>query len=73
MENITLFESFLVWLCRNRREFTVSTGIVYGHKMYTRGQFTFVDLDDSVMIQSDSFNYKAVTLDELIKLADAIA
>lgn len=72
MENITLFESFLVWLCRNRREFTVSTGIVYGHKMYTRGQFTFVDLDDSVMIQADSFNYRAVTLEELIKLANAI-
>lgn len=73
MEDITLFESFLVWLCRNRREFTVSTGLMYGHKMYTRGQFTFVDLGDSVTIQSDSFNYKAVTLDELIKLSNAMA
>ena len=73
MENVTLFENFLIWLCRNRLEFTVTTGLAYGHKMYKRGNFTFVEIDDhTVAVDGECFNYKATTLEELINLNKAM-
>lgn len=69
-----LFEHLLLWLYRNRITFEITTGIVYGHKMYKTSGYTFTDLGDYIMIQSDDgkFNYKAYTTEEVEKLLKAI-
>lgn len=73
MENLTLFENFIVWLCRNRSSMTITTGITYGHRIYKQGRFQFTELAPTlVVIDSDGFTYRATTLDELIKFSRAI-
>ena len=68
-----LFEQLILWLYRNKIEFTIKTGLVYGHKMYKRGNFTFVEIDDhTVAVDGECFNYKATTLEELINLNKAM-
>lgn len=73
MENITLFESFLIWLNRNKREFTVTTGIVYGHKIYKHGRYTFIELSPTeIGVSADDFYFRATNYEELIMIAKAI-
>lgn len=73
MENLTLFESFVVWLCRNKNSVAITAGIAYGHRIYKQGRFQFTDVDPTmVVIDSEGFAYKATTLDELIKFSKAI-
>lgn len=68
----SLFEQLVLWLFKNHHEFTISTGIVYGHKMYKHNGYEFVELDDNtVSVYGDHFRYKVTTTHELIKLLEA--
>lgn len=68
----SLFEQLVLWLFKNRLEFTISTGIVYGHKMYKHNGYEFVELDDNtVSVYGDRFRYKVTTTHELTKLLEA--
>lgn len=73
METLNLFESFVLWMVRHKNSFTISTGIVYGHKICKQGRYQFTEIDDkAVNVECDDFNYTATSLDELIKLSKAI-
>lgn len=68
----SLFEQLVLWLFKNRLEFTISTGIAYGHKMYKHNGYEFVEFDDNtVSVYGDHFRYKVTTTHELIKLLEA--
>ena len=71
---LKLFEQLLLWLYRNKITFTITTGMVYGHKMYTISGYTFTDLDDHIRIQSEDgkFNFKTSSYEELVKILKAI-
>lgn len=73
MKNLTLFESFVLWLVRNKVELTITTGLAFGHKIYKQGEYQFTEINESkVNVESSNFCYDATTLDELIKLAKSI-
>lgn len=70
-----LFEQLILWLYRNKIEFTIKTGLVYGHKIYKTGVYTFTELSDNMIgVTSDNgdFNYKIETYDEMVKLLKAM-
>lgn len=69
----SLFEQLVLWLIKNRREFTISTGIVYGHKMYKYNGYTFIELDDdTVAVEGENFYYKVTNSDDLLKILRAV-
>lgn len=68
----SLFEQLVLWLFKNRLEFTISTGIVYGHKMYKHNGYEFVELsDNTVSVYGENFHYTATTFHDLVKLLEA--
>ena len=69
----SIFEKFIVWLYRNKKDFTITTGIVYGHSIYKKGNYTFTEISpNEVIIDSDDFYLKVTSVVELIKIYSAI-
>lgn len=69
---LTLFEYFIIWLSRHKKQFTIGHE-VYHNRVYIQGQFTFMELsDETIAIMGTNFYYKADTLEELIKFANGI-
>ena len=69
----SIFEKFIVWLYRNKKDFAITTGIVYGHSIYKKGNYTFTEISpNEVIIDSDDFYLKATSVVELIKIYNAI-
>ena len=70
---MTIFEKFLLWLYRNKREFTITTGCVYGHKIYKLGRYTVTEISaNEVIIDADDFYYKATSIEDLLDIVQAI-
>lgn len=70
---VNLFEQLVLWLIKNRREFTISTGIEYGHKMYKYNGYTFIELDDdTIAVEGENFYYKVTNSDDLLKILRAV-
>jgi hypothetical protein len=72
---MNLFEQLLIWLYQNKLEFTITTGLAYGHKIYKTNGYTFIELDDTnIMVSSKDckFNYRATTFEEVVKLLKAL-
>lgn len=73
MKEVTLFEQLVLWLLRNSSTFTITTGLMYGHKMCKLGNYTFIELgNNTVSVSSDNFNYSVTTTEELLKFARAV-
>lgn len=69
---LTLFEQLIVWMSRNKRQFTIGHE-VYNHRVYIQGAYTFMELTDTeVAVMGTSFYYKAIRFEELLKLVQAI-
>ena len=69
----SIFEKFIVWLYRNKKDFAIATGIVYGHQMLKKGNYTFTEISpNEVIIDSDDFYLKVTSVVELIKIYSAI-
>ena len=70
---VNLFEQLILWLYYNRQEFTITTGIVYGHKMYKYNGYTFIELDDNtIAVEGENFYYKVTNPDDLLKILRAV-
>jgi hypothetical protein len=69
---LTLFEQLIIWMSRNKRQFTMGHE-VYNHRIYKQGAYTFMELSDTtVAIVGMNLYYKATSLVELIKFVDGI-
>lgn len=69
---LTLFEQLIVWMSRNKRQFTIGHE-VYNHRVYIQGAYTFMELTDTeVAVMGTNFYYKAIRFEELLKLVQAI-
>ena len=69
----SIFEKFIVWLYRNKKDFAITTGTVYGHIIYKKGNYTFTEISpNEVIIDSDDFYLKVTSVVELIKIYNAI-
>lgn len=69
---LTLFEQLIIWMSRNKRQFTIGHE-VYNHRVYIQGAYTFMELTDTeVAVMGTSFYYKATNFEELLKLVQAI-
>lgn len=74
MRETTLFEDFVVWLVRNCAEIHITTGLAFGHKIYTKGKYRFIERDENlVIVESDDFSYQATSLEELARFVRAIS
>ena len=70
--NLTLFEQLVIWLCRNRRQFTIGSDI-YNHRVYIHGNYTFMEYSATeVGVLGTDFYFKATNLRELGIMIDAI-
>lgn len=69
---LTLFEQLIIWMSRNRRQFTIGHEF-YNHRVYLQGAYTFMELSKTeVAVMGTSFYYKAASLIELIKFVNGI-
>jgi hypothetical protein len=69
----SLFDQFVLWLIRHESKVCITTGIVYGKKIYTKGQYKFIEIDSSkICIEGPGFNQSMTKLDDLINFARAI-
>ena len=70
--DLTLFEQLIIWLSRNRRQFTIDND-VYNHRVYIHGNYTFMEYSATeVGILGTGFYSKATNLKELETMIDAI-
>lgn len=69
----SIFERFIIWLYRNKKDFAITTGIVYGHSIYKKGNYTFTEISpNEVIIDSDDFYLKVTSVVDIIKIFEAI-
>lgn len=69
----SIFDQFVLWLIRHESKVCITTGIVYGKKIYTKGQYKFIEIDSSkVCIEGPDFNLQVTDLRELINFVRAI-
>lgn len=69
----TIFDQFTLWLIRAKETVTITTGFAYGHKIYSQGDFRFIELDDNkVCIEGPNFSLEVTTAEELIRFSKAI-
>ena len=69
----SIFDQFVLWLIRSKDTVTISTGIAFGHKIYSQGPFRFIELDDNkVCIEGPSFSLYATTAEDLVSFSKAI-
>lgn len=70
--NLTLFEQLVIWLSRNRRQFTIGSDI-YNHKVYIHGNYTFMEFSATeVGVLGTDFYFKVTNPRELGIMIDAI-
>ena len=69
----SIFEKFIIWLYRNKKNFEITTGIVYGHSIYKKGNYTFTEISpNEVIIDSDDFYLKVTSVVDIITIFEAI-
>ena len=69
----SIFDQFVLWIIRHESKVCITTGIVYGKKIYTKGQYKFIEIDSSkVCIEGPDFNLQVTDLRELINFVRAI-
>ena len=70
--NLTLFEQLVIWLSRNRRQFTIGSDI-YNHRVYIHGNYTFMEYCATEVGGSGTdFYYLATNPEELRIMISAI-
>jgi hypothetical protein len=69
---LTLFEQLTIWLCRNKRNFTIGHD-TYKHRVYIHGNYTFMEYSDTeVGVLGTDFYFKATNPEELGIMLNAI-
>ena len=70
--NLTLFEQLVIWLSRNRRQFTIGSDS-YNHRVYIHGNYTFMEYSATkVGVLGTDFYFKATNQEELRIMINAI-
>ena len=70
--DLTLFEQLVIWLSRNRRQFTIGSDI-YNHRVYIHGNYTFMEYSaKEVAVMGTDFHFKATNPEELEIMLNAI-
>ena len=70
--NLTLFEQLVIWLSRNRHQFTIGSDI-YNHRVYIHGNYAFMEYSATeVGVLGTDFYFKATNLKELRIMISAI-
>ena len=70
--DLTLFEQLVIWLSRNRRQFTIGSDI-YNHRVYIHGNYTFMEYSATeVGVLGTDFYFKATNQEELRIMISAI-
>ena len=70
--DLTLFEQLVIWLSRNRRQFTIGSDI-YNHRVYIHGNYTFMEYSaKEVAVMGTDFYFKSTNPEELGIMIDAI-
>ena len=70
--DLSLFETFVLVLCRNQRNFEISAEL-YGPRTYKLGNFTFTETAPNVItISSKDFCYRATNINEVIRIMNSI-
>ena len=70
--DLTLFEQLVIWLCHNRRQFTIGSD-TYNHRVYIRGNYTFMEYSATeVGVLGTDFYFKVTNLEELEIMLNAI-
>lgn len=68
-----LFEKILIYLMRNNLQVTVTTGLVYGHKMIKMGRYEFCELsDDNVSITGTDFYTHCKTFEDAMRIISCL-
>lgn len=69
---LTLFEQLTLWLCRNKREFTIGHDF-YNNRVYIHGNYTFTEFSATeVAVFGTGFYFKATNPEELGIMLHAI-
>ncbi len=69
---LTLFETLILWLNRNRRQFTIGHD-TYNSRVYIHGNYTFIEYSDNeVGVLGTDFYFKATNTLELGIMLNAI-
>lgn len=72
MNNLTLFETFILWLCRNKRAFNIEAED-NKPRMYKQSGYAFIELTTNViLIVGEHFCYQANNINDVIRIASAI-
>ena len=70
--DLTLFEQLVIWLSRNRRQFTIGSD-TYNHRVYIHGNYTFMEYSATeVAVRGTDFYFKATNQEELRIMISAI-
>ena len=70
--SLTLFEQLVIWLSRNRHQFTIGSDI-YNHRVYIHGNYTFMEFSaKEVGVLGTDFYFKATNQEELRIMISAI-
>ena len=70
--DLILFEQLVIWLSRNRRQFTIGSDI-YNHRVYIHGNYTFMEYSATeVGVLGTDFYFKATNPGELRIMISAI-
>ena len=70
--NLTLFEQLVIWLSRNRRQFTIGSD-TYNHRVYIHGNYTFMEYSATeVGVFGTDFYFKVANPEELRIMISAI-
>ena len=70
--DLTLFEQLVIWLSRNRRQFTIGSDIC-NHRVYINGNYTFMEYSATeVGVLGTDFYFKAINPEELRIMISAI-
>lgn len=70
--DLTLFEQLVIWLSRNRHQFTIGSDS-YNHRVYIHGNYTFMEYSATeVGVLGTDFYFKATNLKELRIMISAI-
>ena len=65
--NLTLFEQLVIWLSRNRRQFTIGSDI-YNHRVYIHGNYTFMEYYATEVGESGTDFYCRATKPEELRI-----
>ena len=70
--DLTLFEQLVIWLSRNRHQFTIGHD-TYNHRVYIHGNYTFMEYSaKEVGVLGTDFYFKVTNQEELRIMISAI-